>query len=365
MSKLSAVQHHQMIAKLRADRIPAVVLGDTTFLVHVETGVVSLLGGGAITSKQRELFNLWLVEQYGDALKDSDENLKDLMTDNLPNLLGIPQYLSQNANRNSINEALLNQTPEELHARMQSIITSGEYDGSYLSTLSDITQAIGESLTELNRQEEADGEQYVSAIEYSVDGESRYITLDGKTEKEAVALIAEAIRMASNKDTIPTFSPVKLKKDQIPDYPEVMAITEWSHFSEPGIVGADHSGENRQAIQMLTAEYLDGAVLDMDNNLVDTNKEGGAWDIHSAYGFDFDPLEFEAHRKKYFEENPNETHYPADHLDKLIAGVSDNKEGDASGTPFVKPDSPEQPKIEPGIYEITTVANHKVDEDKD
>lgn len=341
MTKITPAQHHQLISKLRADRIPAVVLGDTTFLINQDTGHLSLLDGGIITNSQRELFNLWLVNQYGDTLSDSEsktdnvssplDNVEqwianmsqeefealqiagsvtsdtkgdnDRVADTHPTLLGIPQIMNANANRNPINEALLRQTPEELHANIKQILDSGSYTGEHADKLPQIETLIKDTLEELN--EKAVEEQYVAAIEYTTDGESHYITLDGKTEKEFIDLISEAIAFGRAKATTTMFSPVKLKKDDIPNLPVVRPVVEWSHVSEPGI----------SATRQKNIPDADGL------------------DIHSSYGFDFDTPEFEAHRKKYFEEHPMTESYPADHFDKLLSGELDDDEGNSKDNP--------------------------------
>lgn len=314
MTKITPTQHHQLISKLRADRIPAVVLGDTTFLINQDTGHLSLLSGGVITNTQRELFNLWLVNQYGDILSDSESKADKVLSpldnveqwianmsqdefealqiassvtsdtegerelpwvdrvsvaDTHPSSLGIPQLMNQNANRNPINEALLRQTPEELHANIKQIMDSGSYTGEHADKLPLIVTLIEETLEELN--EKAIEEQYVAAIEYTIDGESRYITLDGKSEKEAIALLSEAIRLGRAKATTTMFTPVKLKKDDIPNLPEVRPMVEWSHVSEPGIVVArldnSESDESGTVVAGNQREYKPG-----DEGYIELNK---------------------------------------------------------------------------------------------
>lgn len=144
-----------------------------------------------------------------------------------PSLLGIPQLMNKNANRNPTNEALLRQTPEELNANIKQILHSGSY-----AKVNDKSRQI-ETLIE----ETLEG-QYVAAIEYTIDGEPRYIALDDKSEEEAMALISEAIQLGRAKATTTMFTPVKLKKDDIPNLPVVRPVVEWSHVSEPGISAA-------------------------------------------------------------------------------------------------------------------------------
>lgn len=91
--------------------------------------------------------------------------------------------------------------------------------------------------------------------------------------------------------------------------------------------------ENAQ-IQDKAESYRNASVTLHPND----NDHEGILDIHSGYGFDYDTPEFEAHRKKYFEENPNTTSYPADHFDKLLSGELD---GSAKDNPFVEPVSPD------------------------
>lgn len=60
---LTTIQYNNLIQKAVKDKIPAVVLGKTTYVIS-DIGAVSVLGQQGITTEQLALFKIWLINQY-------------------------------------------------------------------------------------------------------------------------------------------------------------------------------------------------------------------------------------------------------------------------------------------------------------
>ena len=64
---ITALQYTNLVQAAIADKVPAVVLGKTTYVIN-DNGNVSILGQEQITQEQLALFKTWLIKQYGDKL---------------------------------------------------------------------------------------------------------------------------------------------------------------------------------------------------------------------------------------------------------------------------------------------------------
>lgn len=60
---LTTIQYNNLIQKAVKDKIPAVVLGKTTYVIS-DIGAVSVLGQQGITTEQITLFKTWLINKY-------------------------------------------------------------------------------------------------------------------------------------------------------------------------------------------------------------------------------------------------------------------------------------------------------------
>lgn len=60
---LTTIQYNNLIQKAVKDKIPAVVLGKTTYVIS-DIGAVSVLGQQGITTEQLALFKTWLINKY-------------------------------------------------------------------------------------------------------------------------------------------------------------------------------------------------------------------------------------------------------------------------------------------------------------
>lgn len=64
---ITALQYTNLVQAAIADKVPAVVLGKTTYVIN-DNGNVSILGQEQITQEQLALFKTWLIKQYGHKL---------------------------------------------------------------------------------------------------------------------------------------------------------------------------------------------------------------------------------------------------------------------------------------------------------
>lgn len=64
---ITTSQYHKLLRAAIKDRIPAVVLGKTTYIIS-ENGNVNVLGQEQINQEQLALFKTWLIKQYGHML---------------------------------------------------------------------------------------------------------------------------------------------------------------------------------------------------------------------------------------------------------------------------------------------------------
>lgn len=66
VNTLTQNEYVKLIAKMREDKVSAVVLFNDTFVLS-DNGVVSVLGSnGIMTKSQQTMFKSWLIMQYGD-----------------------------------------------------------------------------------------------------------------------------------------------------------------------------------------------------------------------------------------------------------------------------------------------------------
>lgn len=61
---LTPLQYTKLVRAAIADKVPAVVLGKTSYLIN-DNGSVSVLGQEQMTQEQLALFKTWLIKQYG------------------------------------------------------------------------------------------------------------------------------------------------------------------------------------------------------------------------------------------------------------------------------------------------------------
>lgn len=64
---ITALQYTKLVQAAIADKVPAVVLGKTKYIINVN-GSISVLGQEQITQEQLALFKTWLIKQYGHKL---------------------------------------------------------------------------------------------------------------------------------------------------------------------------------------------------------------------------------------------------------------------------------------------------------
>lgn len=64
---ISALQYTKLVQAAIADKVSAVVLGKSTYIIN-DNGSMSVLGQEQITQEQLALFKTWLIKQYGDKL---------------------------------------------------------------------------------------------------------------------------------------------------------------------------------------------------------------------------------------------------------------------------------------------------------
>lgn len=64
---ISTLQYTKLVQAAIADKVPAVVLGKTKYIIN-DNGNVSILGQEQITQEQLALFKTWLIKQYGHKL---------------------------------------------------------------------------------------------------------------------------------------------------------------------------------------------------------------------------------------------------------------------------------------------------------
>ena len=64
---ITALQYTKLVQAAIADKVSAVVLGKTTYIIN-DNGSMSVLGQEQITQEQLALFKTWLIKQYGDKL---------------------------------------------------------------------------------------------------------------------------------------------------------------------------------------------------------------------------------------------------------------------------------------------------------
>ena len=64
---ITALQYTNLVQAAIADKVSAVVLGKTTYIIN-DDGNMSVLGQEQITQEQLALFKTWLIKQYGDKL---------------------------------------------------------------------------------------------------------------------------------------------------------------------------------------------------------------------------------------------------------------------------------------------------------
>ena len=64
---ITALQYTKLVQAAIADKVSAVVLGKSTYIIN-DNGSMSVLGQVQITQEQLALFKTWLIKQYGDKL---------------------------------------------------------------------------------------------------------------------------------------------------------------------------------------------------------------------------------------------------------------------------------------------------------
>lgn len=64
---ITALQYTKLVQAAIADKVSAVVLGKSTYIIN-DNGNVSILGQEQITQEQLALFKTWLIKQYGHKL---------------------------------------------------------------------------------------------------------------------------------------------------------------------------------------------------------------------------------------------------------------------------------------------------------
>lgn len=64
---ITTLQYTKLVQAAIVDKVPAVVLGKTTYTIN-DNGSVSVLGQEQITQEQLALFKTWLIKQYGHKL---------------------------------------------------------------------------------------------------------------------------------------------------------------------------------------------------------------------------------------------------------------------------------------------------------
>ena len=64
---ITALQYTKLVQAAIADKVSAVVLGKSTYIIN-DNGSMSVLGQEQITQEQLALFKTWLIKQYGDKL---------------------------------------------------------------------------------------------------------------------------------------------------------------------------------------------------------------------------------------------------------------------------------------------------------
>lgn len=203
-------------------------------IASVLSGKVTVRAGEIITDKQRELFNLWLVSEYGEDVVNeepiADEESSPLdnlyVADTHPSLLGIPQMMDANANRNPINERLLAMSPNDLSEHTRNL-------------LMDKLKSAAPIQPEASVDDDEDFmEDFVEGFEYVVDGVTRYVPLDGKTQEEAIATLEAHIKLMHETPVLTDMS-----KQSNAEVKEILPVVEWTHVSESGITVARRQRE--------------------------------------------------------------------------------------------------------------------------
>lgn len=64
---ITALQYTKLVQAAIADKVSAVVLGKSTYIIN-DNGSMSVLGQEKITQEQLALFKTWLIKQYGHKL---------------------------------------------------------------------------------------------------------------------------------------------------------------------------------------------------------------------------------------------------------------------------------------------------------